>query len=145
MVQIWKTNKVLSINLVLTVLLMSDARIDSVETGEERHTWLCFVSYVVISQVMSLRGNKYFFPRLRWVKQTLGHKLWVIIHHYSYGEAFRDNIMLWIIWYLFLTTPHQVLILSLPQEGYFRKRRIWDLPQVQKSQTWKRSCIIHQI
>ena len=58
---IWKPNKALSHQLLKTVLEMSEEKINEVDkgvSGEDSSRWIVFVAYVVVSYVLSLRGNE---------------------------------------------------------------------------------------
>ena len=54
--QVWKPNKAFSNTLLSLVLEIAEMRISQVETEEEIHQWIVFVTYSVVSYVISLRG-----------------------------------------------------------------------------------------
>ena len=56
----WKPNIAMSICLLLSVLAKAEEKIRDVEHGGDDHIWIVFVTYVVVSYVLSLRGNEGF-------------------------------------------------------------------------------------
>ena len=63
--QIWKPNKGMSIELLLRMLRKSEGRIIAASSEEERHMWIVYVTYCVVSYVLSLRGNEGFLLDLK--------------------------------------------------------------------------------
>ena len=61
---VWKPNKGLSIGLLLNVIERAEQRIAGAEDEKERHQWIVFVSYLVVTYVLSLRGNEGFMLAL---------------------------------------------------------------------------------
>ena len=56
--QLWKPNRACSIKLLLKIISASDQRILEEESDHERHRWIVFSSYIVITYVLSLRGSE---------------------------------------------------------------------------------------
>ena len=57
---IWKPNKGLSIDLLLTLIGQAEGKIASSEDEDSEHKWIVFVGYIVVTYVLSLRGNEGF-------------------------------------------------------------------------------------
>ena len=50
----------LSIPLLLQLITSVEERIEQSRDKKEKHTWIVFVTYTVVSYVISLRGNEDF-------------------------------------------------------------------------------------
>ena len=57
---IWKPNKYFSTKLLMKVLETAEKRRREMDNLKDRHLWTVFVTYAVMSYVLSLRGNKGF-------------------------------------------------------------------------------------
>lgn len=58
--RIWKPDKALSLNLLMAVLDLSEQWRAKETSIHHKHTWSVFTAYVVVSYVLSLRGNEGF-------------------------------------------------------------------------------------
>ena len=57
---IWKPNMVLSIPLLLYLIASTEEISEEISDKEETHIWIVFVTYAVVSYIISLRGNEDF-------------------------------------------------------------------------------------
>ena len=63
--EIKKQNKVFSTKLMLRVLEESEKTLINSEAKKEEHRWCVFICYIVITYVISLRGNEGFLHSKR--------------------------------------------------------------------------------
>ena len=56
----WRTNKALSIKLLIRLVKQNEPSILQAKTSASKHKWMVFATYVVITYVVSLRGNEEF-------------------------------------------------------------------------------------
>ena len=66
---IWKPNKGLSTDLLLHVIEKAELKIMEYENDKSQHKWIVFVSYMVITYVLSLRGNEGFMLELEGLRK----------------------------------------------------------------------------
>ena len=67
---IWKPNMDLSIPLILQLIVSTEERIKEISDKEETYMWIVFVTYVVVSYVISLRGNEDFLLDLEGLNEN---------------------------------------------------------------------------
>ena len=58
--QIWRPNKALSVDQMVELARMADARVLGATDDDEKNQWSSFLTYAVVSYVLSLRGNEGF-------------------------------------------------------------------------------------
>ena len=67
--QIWKPNKALKVQQLVTLLTKADERFRNATTKKERNVWSSFLIYAAVSYVLSLRGTKGFMLDLESVRR----------------------------------------------------------------------------
>ena len=60
----------LSIPLILQLIVSTEERIKEISDKEETYMWIVFVTYVVVSYVISLRGNEDFLLDLEGLNEN---------------------------------------------------------------------------
>ena len=56
--QTYKTNQALSHALLKATFVLAESKVEEVTISEELARWIIFVSYMVITYVLSLRGSE---------------------------------------------------------------------------------------
>ena len=63
--QITKSNLAMSTKLLLALIDFTESKIDQAENEEDLHLWVVFLTYMVISYTISLRGPEGFLLDLK--------------------------------------------------------------------------------
>ena len=71
---IWKPNKGFSVKLLLEMLRRAEEKRSMCNLLQEKHVWTVFVTYAVVSYVLSFRGNKGFLLDLKGTRENLDRR-----------------------------------------------------------------------
>ena len=92
---VWKPNRGLSHRLLLLLIHKAEQRIIEADLPEEEHRWIVFVSYIVLTYVVALRGNEELMIEIEGIRKQLkvgrqDHCMIVIFGKLKGEEQYRE-------------------------------------------------------